>query len=242
MRSTTFLTAEWRHLAMLNYSADPAVLRLLVPAGTELDTWNGNTYISVVGFMFLNTKVAGLPIPFHRNFEEVNLRFYVRRRGPEGWKRGVTFIREIVPRRAIALVARIRYNENYSAMPMRHRADLLDGRLFDGATVEYKWAGRTGWNGLHVRTSGEGAPLTEGSEEEFITEHYWGYAAQRDASCVEYQVEHPSWRVWGVTEPRLDCDVAGIYGDEFVGALSGPPTSAFVAEGSEIIVRRGMRI
>jgi uncharacterized protein YqjF (DUF2071 family) len=68
-----FLTAEWRHLAMLNYIIDPALLKPLVPAGTELDFWGGQTYVSMVGFLFLNTRVRGIPIPFHRNFEEINL-------------------------------------------------------------------------------------------------------------------------------------------------------------------------
>lgn len=240
MPSPIFLKADWRHLVMLNYLIDPAILRPLVPAGTELDTWNGNSYVSVVGFLFLRTKVLGIPIPFHRNFEEVNLRFYVRHRGPEGWRRGVTFIKEIVPRGAIAWVARTLYNENYHAMPMRHRVDLRQDALYDGSVVEYGWRGKSGWNTIGATTSGNPTMLAPGSEEEFITEHYWGYAAQRNGSCVEYQVEHPSWRVWNVTSPRLDCNIPEIYGPDFTETLAGPPASAFVAEGSEIIVRKGV--
>src|SRR6185503_10439864 len=104
-------TAHWRFLMMLNYEVDPSVLHPLVPRGTELDTWHGRTYASVVGFLFLDTRVLGLAIPFHRDFEEVNLRFYVRRREAEAWRRGVVFIKEIVPRWAIATVARVAYNE-----------------------------------------------------------------------------------------------------------------------------------
>src|SRR6185295_273969 len=115
-----FLTAEWRHLVMLNYEIDPAILRRFVPRGTELDAWNGKTFVSLVGFLFLNTRVMGLPIPFHENFEEINLRFYVRRKADEGWRRGVVFIKEIVPRAAIAWVARWLYNENYVALPTGH--------------------------------------------------------------------------------------------------------------------------
>src|SRR5579864_4477520 len=107
----TFLTAEWRNLAMLNYEIDPNLLREYVPAGVELDQWNGHTFMSLVGFSFLNTKVLGLPIPFHRNFEEVNLRFYVRRNTRNEIRRGVVFIKEIVPRWAIAFVARSVYGE-----------------------------------------------------------------------------------------------------------------------------------
>ncbi len=116
-----FLTAEWRWLAMLNYEIDPKALALFVPVGTELDFWNGKTFVSLVGFLFQNARVRGMAIPFHRHFEEVNLRFYVRRKAEDGWQRGVVFIKELVPRRAIAFVARAFYNENYFALPMSHR-------------------------------------------------------------------------------------------------------------------------
>jgi uncharacterized protein len=241
-QAKTFLTAEWKHLAMLNYEIEPAILQPLVPAHTELDNWNGKTFVSVVGFMFLKTRVLGLPIPFHQNFEEVNLRFYVRHKAAGEWRRGVVFIKEIVPRWAIATVARVVYNENYQAMPMRHSLDLRAGRLKADGIVEYGWRLRGEWNSLRVRTSGEPQSLVPGSEEEFITEHYWGYAAQSDGGCVEYQVEHPSWQVWQVSESRLQCGVAAVYGDQYVDALGGGVSSAFVAEGSPIIVRQGVKL
>src|SRR5713101_1040010 len=127
MAPRSFLTAEWRDLAMLNFEVDPTVLRPLVPAGTELDDWRSRTFVSVVGFLFLNTRVLGIPIPFHRDFEEVNLRFYVRRKMSDGWRRAVVFVKELVPRAAIALTARMVYGENYVALPMNHRIEVENG-------------------------------------------------------------------------------------------------------------------
>src|SRR4026208_556537 len=98
IHASPFLTAEWRRLAMLSFEIDPRVLSPLVPAGTELDEWQGRTFASLVGFLFLDTRVFGLAVPFHRNFEEVNLRFYVRRMASDGLRRGVVFVKEIVPR------------------------------------------------------------------------------------------------------------------------------------------------
>jgi len=241
-QTNIFLTAEWKHLAMLNFEIEPSVPRPHVPSGTELDSWNGKTFVSVVGFMFLKTRVLGLPIPFHQNFEEVNLRFYVRFKSSEGWRRGVVFIKELVPRRAIATVARVVYNENYEALPMRHALDLEGGTIKKDGAVEYGWRYRGEWNHLRVQTAGEAQTLIAGSEEEFITQHHWGYAAQKDGGCVEYQVEHPSWRVWQVSERSLHCDVAALYGEKYVEALGGKASSAFLAEGSPIIVRKGYRI
>ncbi|HEX6746638.1 MAG TPA: DUF2071 domain-containing protein [Longimicrobium sp.] len=233
-----FLTAAWRTLVMLNWEVDPGILRPYVPRGTELDAWQGRTFVSAVGFMFLDTRVLGVPIPFHRNFEEVNLRFYVGRQGPEGWRRGVCFIREIVPRWAIATLARLVYNERYVALPMRHAVRISD----PSGEAEYGWRFGGRWSSLRARFSGGSAPLVAGSEEEFITEHYWGYTAQRDGGTVEYRVEHPSWRVWSADKAALDADVAALYGAEFAGPLAAPPSSAFVADGSPIVVRRARRI
>lgn len=233
-----FLTGAWRSLVMLNWEVDPAILHPYVPRGTELDAWQGRTFVSCVGFMFSETRVMGIPVPFHTVFEEVNLRFYVGREGPEGWRRGVCFVREIVPRWAVAALARAVYNERYVALPMRHQVALGEA----GGSVEYGWRLGGKWCSVGARVSGAPKPLVAGSEEEFITEHYWGYAAQRDGGTVEYKVEHPSWRVWTADDARLDADVAALYGAEFAAPLATPPSSAFVADGSPIIVRRPKRI
>lgn len=234
-----FLTAEWKHLAMLNYEIAPAMLTPYVPAGTELDLWNGRHLVSVVGFRFLGTRVLGIPIPFHRNFEEVNLRFYVRRKADDGWRRGVVFIKEIVPRAAIAFLARMLYNEPYLALPMAHRIETEAGLL---NSVAYSWRFRGRQNRLQLTVRGAAQPLQEGSEAGFITEHYWGYNTQRDGSTLEYRVEHPRWRVWAAESARLDCNVAELYGAQFKDCLSHPPSSAFLAEGSAVTVSRGVRL
>lgn len=235
-----FLTAEWRDLVMLNYEVDPAVLAPLVPIGTELDRWQGRALVSVVGFHFRRTRVLGLAIPFHVHFEEVNLRFYVRREGPEGLRRGVVFIKEIVPRAAIAWVARTLYNENYVALPMRHTVEGDDADVTRRVAYEWRHAGRWCRAGVSVRGVAQIPPAD--SEATFITEHYWGYARQRDGGTVEYQVEHPQWSVSAATDSAFECDVTALYGAPFASALAGPPASAFLADGSAVTVRRGVRL
>jgi uncharacterized protein YqjF (DUF2071 family) len=235
-----FLSAEWRHLLMLNYAMDREALQPFVPPGTVLDTYKGVAYVSLVGFLFLKTRVLGVTLPFHQDFEELNLRFYVRRFTGDDWRRGVVFIKEIVPRPAIATVARVVYNENYVALPMRHRVDLRAGGSV--ASVEYGWKFNRRWNTAGAKVAGELFECAPGSLEEFITEHYWGYVLQRDGSCVEYQVEHPRWKVWRVEQVSLDCDAAALYGEPFANVLSGAPASTFIAEGSAVTVYHGMRI
>lgn len=234
-----FLTAEWRHLAMLNYEIEPSVLAPFVPAGTELDTWQGKTYASIVAFLFLSTRVRGMPIPFHQNFEEVNLRFYVRRLSHEGWRRGVVFIKELVPRRAIAFIARHFYNENYLAVPMGHRLQTSQSEL---KSVLYSWRHGAKENFVKLIVDGPGQPLGENSVQEFITEHYWGYAKQRDGSTMEYRVDHPRWNVWDAKKFEFHCQVAELYGEQFAPFLSVPPASAFLADGSEVKVYSGVKL
>ena len=237
-----FLTAAWHNLAMLNYEVEPALLAPLLPVGTELDQWQGHTLVSLVGFQFLHTRVLGLPLPWHRHFDEVNLRFYVRRMTPAGPRRGVVFVKEIVPRRAIAWVARWVYNENYVALPMRHTLALPAPATYAAGHVTYAWHAQQRWQHLSVQVQGPAFLPDVETEETFITEHYWGYARQRDGTTVEYQVEHPRWAVWHGHQARLDCAVAELYGAPFTPFLTALPRSAFVATGSAVVVRRGMRI
>jgi uncharacterized protein YqjF (DUF2071 family) len=175
-----FLTANWRYLAMLNFAIDPAILAPLVPPGTEIDFEDGETFVSVVGFLFLDTRLLGFPIPLHRDFEEVNLRFYVRKKSADTWRRGVVFIRELVPKRAIAIVARTFYGEPYLAVPMKHDIEHVDLKV----SVEYSWRRGSKWESLKLSASGEPQTIPAGSHAEFITEHCWGYTKIR-AGCSE---------------------------------------------------------
>ncbi|WP_273445950.1 YqjF family protein [Neolewinella agarilytica] len=227
-----FLTAEWRKLAFANYPVDPAVLQPYVPFGTELDFWQGRCYLSLVGFLFTRVRLLGIPVPFHTEFEEVNIRFYVRRKTASGWKRGVVFIREIVPKAAITFVANTVYNENYQTLPMRHR--WINGE--EQNMVEYQWKKAGNWQTFSLETSPISVPIQYGSEEEFITEHYWGYAAVSDQKSNEYEVTHPRWQLYPVHNYTIEVDYGLCYGPEFSFLNSASPTSVFLAEGSAITV------
>ena len=233
-KTDVFLSAEWRHLVMLNYEVDPAILQPVVPIGTELDLWNGKAIISLVGFMFLNTRVMSIPVPFHMNFEEVNLRYYLKREHPEGSRRGVAFIKEIVPRWGIAYLAKTLYNENYVSMPMRHCLEENNGTL----SAQYDLHYNDRWHCLGLICKGLPKLPSKGSEAEFITDHYWGYVAQPDGRTIEYRVEHPQWRIWNADDIVFDVDVGEIYGEKFAHYLNQKPVSTFLAEGSPVTVSK----
>jgi uncharacterized protein YqjF (DUF2071 family) len=242
MNPRVFLTAEWRYLAMLNYEVDRALLAPYVPVGTELDDRDGRVFVSVVGFLFRDTRVLGLPIPWHRDFEELNLRFYVRRSVLGEQRHGVTFIRELVPRPAIATVARLTYNEPYRTAPMRHRIGMTHSPDNTPDVVEYSWLMGDQWSRLSVAPIAPARPMRAGSEEEYITDRPWGYTRQRDGSTIEYRVEHSRWNVWPVRDAVLEGDLTSLYGSTFAQALRGNPTSAFVADGSPVTVFAPQRL
>lgn len=236
--ATTFLSAEWRNLLMANYAIDPQILKPYLPCYTELDTYNDTYYVSLVGFLFKNTKVAGIRFPFHHTFEEVNLRFYVRYKEDGQWKRGVVFMKEIVPKHMITLVANTFYREKYATHPMKHNWQVKDDRLH----VDYYWKVKGEWNFLKAVADIKPTPLVEGSEEAFITEHYWGYTHVNEACTGVYGVDHPKWNIHAVHQFDVHCNTAELYGAPFVDALSVSPKSVFLAEGSPIKVFKGSQL
>lgn len=233
----TFLKAEWRKLAIVNYETNPKILQKYIPYKTEIDLWNNTCYVSLVGFMFQNTRVKGIRIPYHVNFEEVNLRFYVKYNSGNEWKRGVVFIKEIVPKSVLSFVANTVYKEHYETLPMKHiwetKSDLIE--------VSYKWE-KVKWNSIKVIAENKLTDFTEGSEEDFISEHYWGYTKINERITSEYGVEHPKWQFYKVKDYSINIDFGKTYSPEFEFLNNATPKSVFLAEGSEIIVRDGLKI
>lgn len=231
-----FLTAEWRHLVFLNYEVDPLVLKRFLPHGLELDLWHGQCFASIVGFMFYSTKLAGWPIPFHRTFPEVNLRFYVTREMGSDKRRGVVFIREVAPRRAVCWVARSIYNEQYCYRPMKAEIRAAHG---DIGRIEYSWRS----SGQQFAVDAEFTEQLEAPEKsslaKFIIEHYWAYTRQRNGRVKEYQVVHRPWHIWPTKAHTVVGDFSRFYGSEFANMFNNSPVSAFVADGSPVEVYPG---
>ncbi|NJM52697.1 MAG: DUF2071 domain-containing protein [Blastocatellia bacterium] len=229
-----FLTARWHNLVMANYIVEPELLQNRVPKGTSLDFHEEKLFVSLVGFMFLDTKVLGVPIPFHLNFEEVNLRFYVKREIKDEVRRGVCFVKEIVPRFAITTVARMVYGEPYETWRMSHTEKEKE--------VAYSWEKDELKNRLHVEVAENLGVPAENSEGEFIIEHYWGYTKRGESRTDEYKVEHPKWELFNINYAEIDVDFGKTYGQEFSFLSEQEPASILLAKGSEIAVYKGEKI
>ena len=229
-----FLTAKWHDLVMANYEVAPEILLDLVPNGVALDFHDGKCFVSLVAFMFLDTRVMGFPVPFHINFEEVNLRFYVKRETETETRRGVVFVKEIVPRWAIATVARVFYGEPYEAWAMNHARH--------GNELFYSWSKADCENHIKIEIGADqGVPL-ENSHGEFIIEHYWGYTKRGEHRTDEYKVEHPKWELFDVKNHEIKCDFGALYGERFAFLNNAKLYSIFMAKGSEISVYKGAKL
>lgn len=234
----TFLTAEWRKLIMANYVVAQDVLQPYLPVGTELDLYDGRCYVSLVGFLFQNTRLKSVPVPFHRTFEEVNLRFYILHTDSTGERRrGVVFISELVPRFALRLVANTIYGENYGTVRLRHYWQ----QNGEERSVCYQWRYKRRWNELRVKAALHPQPIETDSAEEFFTEHYWGYT-KRGSWTSEYAVLHPRWMMYPIFQHSIDVDFGALYGSAFAFLSMREPESVLLAEGSEIEVQAGERI
>jgi len=228
-----FLTANWQNLIMANYEVEPNLLAEFVPEGTTLDFYEGKCFASLVAFNFINTKVLGVSFPFHKDFEEVNLRFYVKSETEEETRRGVVFIKEIVPRPAIALLARAFYGEPYETWKMGHTHAETE--------LSYFWSKGECQNSITVEIGSSLGVPAENSHDEFIIEHYWGYTKRGANRTDEYKVEHPKWELFDVTYAEIDVDFGFTYEEKFDFLTDTEPASILLAKGSEIVVYKGER-
>ena len=228
----TFLSARWENIIMANYEVNPEVLAPYLPHGVELDFFNEKTYVSLVGFMFKQTSLFHIPIPFLGTFEEINLRFYVKRVEGNTIKRGVVFINETVPYKPVAWLANKLYKEHYTAIPTKNKIELNQ----HSKHINYQWKINKNWNHLDVQTAAESEPMKHDSIEEFIFEHYYGYTKINKHATQEYKVNHPRWLINQVNDYSINCDFEAMYGTDFAHLSNKQPDSVIMAEGSAVTV------
>jgi len=226
------MTARWENLIMANYAIDEAKLKKYLPHGVEIDLYQGKSYVSLVGFLFKNSRIFGIPIPLLGTFEEVNLRFYVKRKESNGYKRGVVLINETVPYKPVAWLANKLYKEHYISIPTKHSIETHKSYK----EVEFLWKTQSQWNKIGVEANILSEEMERGSFQEFIFEHYYGYTRLNDSSSQEYRIRHPRWNVNRVTKYDINCNFAEMYGPAFAELTHQEPKAVFIAEGSNVSI------
>ncbi len=228
----TFLSARWENLIMANYEVAPELLLPYLPKGVELDFYHNKTFVSLVGFMFKKTSLFHIPIPFLGTFEEINLRFYVKRIVGDSINRGVVFINETVPYKPVAWLANKLYKEHYIAIPTKNTIEITNL----SKKIAYQWKINGEWNHITVNAVKKNEQMITGSVEEFIFEHYYGYTKINEQISQEYKVNHPRWQVNKVTDYSIQCDFKAMYGNDFSFLNNQQPDSVILAEGSSVTV------
>jgi uncharacterized protein YqjF (DUF2071 family) len=229
--TNTFLKASWENLIMANYEVEPAILQPYLPNGVELDFYNHKTYVSLVGFMFKKTSLFGVPIPFFGSFEEINLRFYVRKVEEKKVKKGVVFINETVPFKIVALLANKLYKEHYISIPTKNTIDISEYKH-----INYEWKMKDKWNSITVQSETNKYKIEPASIEEYIFERYFGFTKLSPSKTQEYVIHHPKWMTHKILYNNIDCDFGMMYGDAFSNLNNQLPSSILMAEGSQVSV------
>lgn len=225
-----FLKARWENLILASYRVNPDLLLEYLPKELELDTINQDAFMSLVAFNFIDTKVKGIKVPFHINFPEINLRFYVKE-ASKG-RRGVIFVREFVPRFFISFFANTLFNENYSSIPMKCILDKNPDEINCRHEIKYK---ETSYY-INLTVENKTFVPPNGSKEHFFKEHEWGFGRTRKGATLVYRVEHPFWKIYPVTKFEHNFDFGTIYGDKWNFLNNEKPCNVTFARGSEIKV------
>ncbi len=228
-----FLKAKWENIIMANYAVPQEVLKPYLPKGVELDLYKEEAYVSLVGFMFKGTRLFNIPIPYFGNFEEINLRFYVKRKEGDIEKRGVVFINETIPYKLVAWVANKLYKEHYTTIPTKHVINENENEK----QIEYYWAKNKKWNSIKLLASAVAYKMENDSFEFFIYEHFLGYTKVDKYTTIEYELMHPSWEINKVESYSIDCNFAQMYGSDFEVLNHQKPTAVFMAVGSHVEVQ-----
>lgn len=222
-----FLVAHWENLVVASFKADKQLLQPFVPRGTELNDWNGDYYMSLLGFQFSRARFCGIPSPFYRRFEELNLRFYVRQKVKSGWRKGVVFIKEVIPSKLVGCIAKWLYHENFAALPMHHH--IYTGN--DGRHTEYYWEQESKPGYLKLCSQLQPEPAVPGSLPAFIHDHYIAFTKTKKHSYT-FDIQHPDWNIYPALSFEMQLDAVALYGEAFRDAFSQPAT-AFLLDGSK---------
>lgn len=228
---TPFLTAVWSDLILISYAVPDEVLTPYLTPGLELDRWEGSAWCSLVAFNFEQTRVLGWSVPYPRtlcDFPEFNLRFYVR----QGTRRGVVFVRELTSNLLVVNLARLLYNEPYTAVPIQSR--VTQAGSLRRVRHDFVVGGKPQMAAVSAR-----CPATDPAQDSFETwvkEQEAGFGRTRGGRLTAYRVQHPTWRTYLVEEYQLGVDFAHLYGERWQFLQKRTPNSVVLAEGSQIAI------
>ncbi|MDC0257422.1 DUF2071 domain-containing protein [Crocinitomicaceae bacterium] len=215
-----------------NYVVDPEFIKKYIPKGTELELFEGKCYVSLVAFLYSNTKLMKVPVPFHRKFEEINLRLYVKRKiGENEWRSEVAFPKLFFPKRAVSIVANTIYKEKYETRRMNHSWSE------DSEYLHTRYGIKKGdWHNINVVTNKQAEPIAPNTPEHLFSKHYWGTAQINNEKCTVYEVDRSEWNIYKTVDSDISFDFASVFGSDFHALTNLEPESVQLFDGSPVTV------
>ena len=180
------LEMRWRDTLFAHWPVDPSLVAERLPAGLDVDSYDGDAYLGVVPFEMADLRPRGSPVGL--SFGELNLRTYVRRDGEPG----VYFFSLDADDRLGVGVARTAFRLPY------YRAEMSIDRRDE--TVRFRsrrtHAGEPPLS-FEARYRPEGEPFVAdpGSLESFLVERYRFFTADDRGRLWVGDIEHEPWQL-----------------------------------------------
>jgi hypothetical protein len=223
------MTASWKRLINMTYAVSPELLLPHVPAGVTLDCIDGKAFVGLVPFSFENVTMNRLRIPFHQSFPEINLRFYVKHR----LGRGVVFLRECAPKRAVVWLARKKYNEPYCCKKMKEKVRMFTDGTF--SVAHSLWS-----NGIKntVEVTARTTPVfpDKNSSAHYFKELELGFGIAHNKQTMLYRIHHPEWEVFPVVSYALNMNFGAVFGEKWAFLSAEKPLDVSLVKGSAVTV------
>jgi uncharacterized protein len=192
--SPWIMTQTWHDLLFAHWPVDADSLRSRIPAGFELDLFDGQAWLAIVPFHMSNVAPRGVPaLPWISAFPELNVRTYVRVND----KPGVYFFSLDAANPVAVGVARLLVHLPYYAASMtveehagrihyrsRRRRGPLSADASDKAPATFV--------GDYRPTGDLHAPV-RGTLEYFLTERYCLYTVDNSFRGFRLDIHHPPW-------------------------------------------------
>lgn len=218
----------------MNYIISPEILENYLPAYTIIDYFKGNCFTSLVGFPFRNVEIAGMKIPFYTDFEEINLRFYVKRFDGTTWRKGTVFISEIANKSALKFLANSFLHEKYQTLETRQEIK-ENSELIE---TKYSWRTWMNWQFLNLISEKPSESVAEGTEAHFIMDRSSGYQKYDTATTNEYGISHPKWNIYPIRSFDINVDFEESFDSNFPVLNETLPHSVILARGSSVAVKQ----
>ena len=238
----TLYAAEWREIVVINFEIDPKLLRNFIPPKTELDFFNETSFVTLMARACKNVKPYGWPIVFAKSIDQILLRFYVKRKVGDTWRRGVCLIRDYLPKRKASFFLNWMFKHSFTQVPIKRTSSNFESGLpTQLPTVEYQWTTGDYVNHIKVNARSQMRQQEQETKESFVLDHHYGYTV-KEGKTYEYYVEYSPWAMWDAQSGSFDCDTENVFGRPFVRALKQRPASVFLARGSDVIIYRPTEI